>query len=299
MGHADLTRCLFLKKQIGGRHNEMDNDYPFRHLPMLLYEIDKEWVCSLLDNQFTDREKLKQIYERKLYKWEMTTEKKVSRRQDPKVVAADEARWTLLLNVKYGKAEKAQFKRILELKPSSLAKSKYGMFALRRFERGEIITFDDTRKKSANDSNSFANGEELFLAGDCAVDARTCNNENFGGNNAYALSNGLIRAMQCITPGKEILVEYNSSEHHPVQYLDCVIKEKGWSVRKTRERLGKVVNYSNDRNGNLVYQVKYLDGHVERISGVGLEERLVCCSHKGDPQQLGLNENSRKRKKNM
>ena len=266
---------------------------------MLLYEIDKEWVCSLLDNQFTDREKWRQIYEKKLYKWEMTTEKKVSRRQDTKIVPADEARWTLLLNVKYGKVEKAQFKRILELKPSSVAKTKYGMFALRRFERGEIITFNDRSNTSMNDGNSFENGEELFLAGDCAVDARTCNNEGFGGNNAYALSNGLIRAMQCITPGKEILVEYNSSKHHPVQYLDCVIKEKCWSVRKTRERLGKVMSYCNDSNGNLVYHVMYMDGHVERISDGGLEDRLVCCSQKGDIQELCLNADGRKRKKKM
>jgi hypothetical protein len=105
------------------------------------------------------------------------------------------------------------------------------------------------------------------LGGGLAIDANDANVRDGKANNAIGNEEGVVRAMCRILPGQEIYVDYRPGEKHPTQFLGAMLK-------KTREGFGRVTRFVGDRNGNVVYVVKFTNGSVRKMSEREVVSRL-------------------------
>ena len=102
-------------------------------------------------------------------------------------------------------------------------------------------------------------------------------------NNAIPNEEGVVRAMQRILSGEEILVEYDSLTRHPVQFLDCIFEGR------KKEGMGKVTSFTGDERGEVIYTVTYTNGSVDKMNETELE-RKIGRKRKGVKRQKGKEE---------
>lgn len=186
-------------------------------------------------------------------------------------------RWLLSVNVAFGRKPVAAglgFKHVLEVKRSRIG-SELGLFAMIRFERGDIITvntWDEENSRRRKLELKELKDPKLFLGGGFALDGHAYEGRR---TNSRMTSNGVIRATQRIMANQEILVDFNRECLHPVDYLDCLVLDSEHVFSVPIESLGKIISYESSASGEPVYVGKYSEGRVEKMGQVMLEKRLV------------------------
>ena len=149
-------------------------------------------------------------------------------------------------------------KDLFELRESNALVGEFGLYAMCRHDRGDVITVAvDEDEKLLKKGGTGIECKVLMLGGSCAVDFDSCKDVSA---NALMTDNGVIRATRRINQGCEIIVDYHPREHHPVMMLDAVVEKKFGSTAVK----GRVASYSGDKNGDVLYVVQYDNGKVER-----------------------------------
>jgi hypothetical protein len=145
----------------------------------------------------------------------------------------------------------------------------YRLFALVRFERGDVITVQRRHQRYCPIPFGILTKDEQLkdLGGGLAIDAKDANVREGKANNAIGNEEGVVQAMCRILPGHEIYVDYRPDQKHPTQFLGAMLK-------KTREGVGRVTSFGGERNGNVVYIVKFSNGLVRKMSERELVSRL-------------------------
>ena len=211
------------------------------------YEHADDWVKECLESGVSQRRKV----ERKgMHKWFETAVFDKQTEDDVSGVIKKKA-GTLKLRVESKKGKGWSQKDTLEVKMSTVKMGECGLFALVRFEKGMVVTvvFGEDKK-----SQGF-----LAVGGNIVQKLK---GEALYRCNAIVTSNGVIRAIQRIMPGQEIVVEDDPERFHPVMLLDALVTKTASNVTCH----GRVTSYSGNRDGEVLYSVAFDDGSVEKVS---------------------------------
>ena len=165
------------------------------------------------------------------------------------------------------------FKGWLEVRRSGIQEG-YGLFAMRRFEKGSIIT-----AKIPKEMGTVPEGpptrETLFLGWSWAVKKNT---EDVGRHfNAVHLdANGMLRTARRIMPGTEIVVDAGSQSTFvaDMEWLDTVVfMERKHALMNWHRRtyFGKVI--SGDRKQG--YTVQYNNGKIRKMNKAEVQRLAV------------------------
>jgi hypothetical protein len=176
------------------------------------------------------------------------------------LVKGEDVKWQLKVNEKL--STPPNFRTIIELKNSTVEirgmTGLMGMFAVVRFERGDIITVQkvDEICQLRTVTPVETSRKSLYFGGGWAMHAENTVGKS---NNAVPNDEGIVRATKRIFPGQEIFIDYNrEKKRHPVEYLDAIIEMEGGQK-------GKVTGFAADNECKISYTVNSLEGGGEAI----------------------------------
>ena len=229
------------------------------------YRYNEEWVRALVERRgdsklLLESRGLSVDKSKSLFYWEQSCVSNITA-VVKKNSFSNEMSYKLLLKI--GKNVSSRHKQWLEVKQSLVKKDEYGLFSLCRFDKGDAITVaceDELREILEMKRQGKKMNKPLIVGGGCAVDASLIRHKC---NNAMVTANGVIRALQRIEFGKEVLVDYEACDYHPVMLLDVVAKTQKMKNKESEEFV--IADYKGDGDGSVVFTIRYKDGGVTRI----------------------------------
>jgi hypothetical protein len=242
----------------------------------LLYKYDLPWLEELLWRTDAVRKKRKRTIEN-----ENEGKKDVAPWRWRRASGVEPCHCVLSVNKNLGTNKKEHYEDVLEVKRQRKQGDKMQgkkqvqisrpvrLFARNSFAIGDVISIA-TKKIS----DGKINDPVFILSGEISSKELLAPAKTF--YNSHLTPDGVIRAVKPIVVGDEIFIDFYQQGQSPVDFLDCVVIQKGTGEDGVhRNILGKINSFAVDSSGNICYVAKFCDGSREVISSADIQGSVV------------------------